>query len=290
MEIIQLHNELQAKIYDEHIKLILKWWIPQVLEILSIIKILEMKQLEKQINIKSLIKFIIKNTTKAMIIMSGEYIKEDYDEFIKIHSPTQEAKVPQAVSSEKELENLKTIKSKSEDNKSQIRKLLLDLQQNQIRVAHTDDTSSHSLFSQEDSLKKLTRVSSSDVFAGNVKRTLSYTWSHTSTGDHSPRETGTETFTYEEFVCFFSPPFLSSLLPLSPLLPFHPLLSPPSLFPFSLIPCFPSILPLLYTPLSYYSFFTLLFSFPFALFFPFPHSIWPYLFFPFPHPILNPST
>jgi hypothetical protein len=184
-EILVLYEQLQEEAFDPSLKAIFQWWLPQILELLA------MAQCIQSIELLPLVQFVVKHSTMPLYLCTGEYLIFEPDPYLK----------KLTISTEDAANNIRT---KCKNHTENLRKLLISTYKYSATQTNIDDSRSDaSIPSEADRRNKsssaVVRANSTDFL---LNRTSSYTWSHTSTGDQSPREMGgTNEFLAEETVC-----------------------------------------------------------------------------------------
>lgn len=194
LEIIEIYSNLQENIFDIHVQKIFKWWIPQAAEILALFQGCLSKNFTKSTEI-----LFCKNSIKVLFLLTGEYLI--FEPFFTFTSDNVSHGVDDDNNNQKnQIENLtsdeivKNIQVKTQSHTEFVRKLLLTSFKYQNTKNRSDESISH--FSDEQSNRNLSKQkTTSGLSLQDLIRTTSSTWSHTSTGDHSPR---TESFYIEE--------------------------------------------------------------------------------------------
>ena len=176
--------KLQDTVFDKHIQLIFKWWFPQAAEVLTILHSTN----DIEIDLSLVINSFCKNSTKAIYLLVGEYLMFSAD--AKLLDVNYDLSA-----------HINLIENEVEEHTTTVRELLSStFKQDKFR---TLDSSGFSQFSEEVNKvnKTIVRVNSDHI---SLKRESSYTWSHTSTGDQSPRDHIETAFLPEEpvFVSF----------------------------------------------------------------------------------------
>ena len=175
LDILATYSKLQEDIFDVHVQKIFKWWIPQAAEVLSLFKGNLSKDLTSTVE-----KRFCANSVKAFFLLTGEYLIFESDAW------------PQNLDDKNREEQVKNIQEKCREHTETLRKLLTSSFRYQKNNGTSDGSISINASEDHRSNKQVARMNSVDL-----KRTSSYTWSQTSTGDQSPRD-NSESFLAEE--------------------------------------------------------------------------------------------
>ena len=171
---LELYRILQEDVEDTDVRLIFKWWLPQAVETLAILASAKATEFD-------VTKAVFEETSAhAIYLLFGEYLVLEQSLPSTNSKPIQEEGVQ--------------LGQQYKEHTALIRSLVNNTYhaQAQTKTAGATDTYSNS---ELDRSKVITR-DDSDVA---LKRTHSNTWSHTSTGDQSPREE-VDTFLNEDTV------------------------------------------------------------------------------------------
>lgn len=257
-------SEIQSHLYDRHLDLMFKWWLPQVVEILAVLQANQ----NDRFDLSVLINLFTTNSVIILLLMTGEYLLCHGN--IRLPAINKEAPPatpnnpnPTPVSNDKESHTklAEQIKFKCKTHVESIRKLLQQLykyaQFDASAPSAMDDTNDRSnsqsdsyntasnnsnslLLSKQHSMSKIFRQASDSFYFKKLTRnsSLSSTWSQNSIESHSPRNHDSN-FQYDVEV---TSPFCFSLLSVSLVLPsiLKSSLSPFAtslLFPFPLSYC-----------------------------------------------------
>lgn len=180
-EILTVYEQLQREAFDPSLKSIFQWWLPQIVELLAMAQCIQSQEL------LPLVQFIVKHSAMALYLSTGEYLIFEPDPYLKkLTIPTDEA--------------ASNIRAKCKNHTENLRKLLISTYKYSATHTSMDDSRSDASLPSDAGRKStntsVVRVNSADFL---LNRTSSYTWSHTSTGDQSPRELGgTNEFLAEE--------------------------------------------------------------------------------------------
>ena len=159
-QILQVYDSLQDEVHDSDVQIIFKWWLPQAAEVLAILRF------ARTLEADSILRSFINNSSKALYLLFGEYLVLESEP--SDSRPTLE-------------EQESVLREQCKEHTQTTRGLIKSAFQNQSK--YNDGRS-----------RPVIRADSAD---SHLRRTSSYTWSHTSTGDGSPRETS-DSFLSEE--------------------------------------------------------------------------------------------
>lgn len=205
-------SEIQSHLYDRHLDLMFKWWLPQVVEILA-----TLQASHDRYDLSVLINLFTTNSVIILLLMTGEYLLchgniqlPTTNKETPPATPNNPNPTPTANESEFHTKLAEQIKFKCKSHVESIRKLLQQLYKyaqfdgtapsglddandrsnSQSDSYNTGSNNSNSLLlSKQHSMSKIFRQASDSFYFKKLTRnsSLSSTWSQNSMESHSPR-------------------------------------------------------------------------------------------------------